>query len=169
MRLPGFDYSRSAVYFITFCTAHREPFLAEVIGDQLQLTAAGEIASDALPHVLGRYTHVRLLEYVVMPDHVHALLGLDLTAMRQKSVSRLVGAVKTHAAVRINRLGRAPGSRVWQRGFHDSIIRSPENVARVRQYIVNNPRLWLERLAMQLPADEGSGGRSRTAPARLRR
>jgi putative transposase len=108
VRLPGFDYCRSGVYFITFCTAHREPLLAEVIGDQLQLTAAGEIASDAMPHVLGRYTHARIIESVVMPDHVHVLLAFDLMAVRQKSVSRLIGAVKTHAAVGINRLRGTP-------------------------------------------------------------
>jgi putative transposase len=146
MRLRSFEYSRSGAYFITFCTADRNPILAEVIGDRLRLTTAGKIVTCAWPHVLARSPHVRLLESVVMPDHVHALLQFDATGSPAKSVNRLIGAVKTRSAARINRLRESPGSPVWQSGFYDRIIRSPEMLATIREYIRNNPRHWLERL-----------------------
>ena len=149
MRPRRFDYSRSGAYFVTFCIADRNPMLAEVIGDRLRLTAPGKIVACAWPLVLARYPHVRLLESVVMPDHVQALLRFDATGGPEKSMNRLIGAVKTRSAARINRLRESPGSPVWQSGFYDRIIRSPEMLATVREYIRNNPRHWLERLKMK--------------------
>jgi putative transposase len=146
VRRRDFDYSRSGTYFITFCTADRTPMLAEVIGDRLRLTAPGKIVACAWPLVLARYSHVGLLESVVMPDHVHALLRFDFTGGTAKPINRLIAAVKTRSAVRINRLRDSPGSPVWQSGFHDRIIRSPEMLAAIREYIRNNPRHWLEQL-----------------------
>jgi len=145
MRLPRFDYRRSGAYFITFCTAHRAPLLAELDAGQLRLSAPGQIVAAAWPIILARHPHARLLESAVMPDHVHALLVLDPIPVPQQSVCRLVGAVKTYSAARINRLRGTPGSPVWQPSFHDWIIRSPKTLARVREYIANNPQRWIER------------------------
>jgi putative transposase len=151
MRLRRLGGSRSGTYFITFCTADRRIPLAEVVEDRLRLTHAGKIVACAWPLVLGRYPHVRLLESVVMPDHVHALLRLDATAASSKSLGRIVGAVKTRSAARINRLREAPGGPVWQSGFHDRIIRSPHMLANIRAYIRNNPVRWLEVAGIENP------------------
>jgi REP element-mobilizing transposase RayT len=154
MRLRRLGDSRSGTYFITFCTADRSVSLAEVIGDRLRLTHAGKIVACAWPFVLGRYPHVRLLESVVMPDHVHALLRLDATAAPSKSLGRIVGAVKTRSAARVNRLRESPGSPVWQSGFYDRIIRSPRMLATIREYIRNNPRRWLEAAGIDSPSPD---------------
>ena len=45
-------------------------------------------------------------------------------------------SVKKHAV--INEIDFA-----WQPKFHDHIIRSEEELKRIRQYIVNNPANWL--------------------------
>jgi REP element-mobilizing transposase RayT len=157
MRLPRFDYCRSGAYFITFCTAHRAPLLAEVDAGRLRLAVPGQIVADAWPIVLERHAHVRLLESAIMPDHVHALLVLDPIPTPQKSVCRLVGAVKTYSAARINRLRRTPASPVWQPGFHDWIIRSPKTLARVREYIANNPQRLIERMEPAMNATKEPG------------
>jgi putative transposase len=152
MRLQRLGHDRAGTYFITFCTANRSLPLAEVIENRLRLTYAGKIVACAWPFVLGRYPHTRLLEFVVMPDHVHVLLRLDTTAAPTKSLSDIVGAVKTHSAARINRLRGSPGSHVWQSGFHDRFIRSPAMLAAVRDYIRNNPRRWLETAGIENPS-----------------
>jgi putative transposase len=152
MRLRRLGDSRSGTYFITFCTADRRLTLAEVIENRLRLTHAGKIVACAWPLVLGRYPHVRLLDSVVMPDHVHTLLHLDTTAAPTKPLSDIVGAAKTHSAARINRLRGSPGSHVWQSGFHDRFIRSPAMLAAVRDYIRNNPRRWLEAAGIENPS-----------------
>jgi len=53
MHLPRFDYCRSGAYFITFCTAHRHPLLAEVDAGRLRLAAPGQIVADAWPDAPG--------------------------------------------------------------------------------------------------------------------
>jgi len=154
MRLRRLGDSHSGTYFITFCTTDRTFSLAEVIEDRLRLTHAGKIVTCAWPLVLDRYPHVRLLESVVMPDHVHALLRLDATAPPSKSLGRIVGAVKTRSAARINRLRESPGAPVWQSGFHDRIIRSPHMLANIRAYIRNNPVHWLEAAGIENPSPD---------------
>ena len=37
-----------------------------------------------------------------------------------------------------------PGGAVWQRSYHDRIIRDEAELARVRQYILDNPLKWDE-------------------------
>jgi putative transposase len=59
-----------------------------------------------------------------------------------KPLGQLIGAFKTVSAKRINLLRGTPGSPVWQRDFHDRIVRDEEELARIHQYIQENPRLW---------------------------
>jgi putative transposase len=76
----------------------------------------------------------RLHEFVVMPDHFHALLtvGSDL------AIERAMQFIKGGFAFRAGReLGfRAP---VWQKGFSEIRILEAEAFQRVREYIRNNP------------------------------
>ncbi len=69
----------------------------------------------------------KTLAFVVMPDHLHWLLEL-----RQESLSRLVGRVKSITAKRI-------GGRVWQDGFHDRALRKEEDLRAMARYVVANP------------------------------
>jgi len=76
----------------------------------------------------------RLHEFVVMPDHFHALLTVecDLT------IERAVQFIKGGFAFRAGReLGfRAP---VWQKGFSEVRILDLEAFLRTAEYIRNNP------------------------------
>ncbi len=60
------------------------------------------------------------------------------------SLGAIVRAFKSTSTKRINRLRETPGARVWQRGYHDRIIRDEAELARVRQYIRENPAKWDE-------------------------
>jgi hypothetical protein len=42
-----------------------------------------------------------------------------------------------------SRTARAVGRPIWQRSFHDHVIRDEDDLARVRKYIVENPLAWL--------------------------
>jgi len=60
------------------------------------------------------------------------------------SLGAIVGSFKSSAARRINNIRRTPGAPVWQRSYHDHIIRNEEDLRRVREYIRDNPRKWVE-------------------------
>jgi REP element-mobilizing transposase RayT len=93
-------------------------------------------AQDAVEGVLrgrDRVTY-RLGDYVVMPNHVHAMIR----PMRRVELSDLVGPWRSISAKEINReLGRT--GELWQDEPFDHIVRGPASLARFRRYIQNNP------------------------------
>ncbi|MGQ0600610.1 MAG: transposase [Anaerolineales bacterium] len=69
------------------------------------------------------------------------------------TLGHLVGAFKTMAASAINQIRNDPGAVVWQRNYHDRIIRNEAALDRIRQYIRNNPLQWA--LDMDNPVNWG--------------
>jgi REP element-mobilizing transposase RayT len=79
---------------------------------------------------LGQYT---LFSYVVMPNHVHALLEPRVPLLRVTRGIKGVSARDANAA-----LGRV-GKPFWQDESFDHWIRNGAQFDRVREYIENNP------------------------------
>jgi REP element-mobilizing transposase RayT len=57
-------------------------------------------------------------------------------------LATIVGAFKSFSAREINRLRCTVGAAVWQRGFHEHVVRSAESLDHIRRYITNNPAAW---------------------------
>ena len=117
--------------------------------------------------------------HVIMPNHIHALIGTNNPVgtgrdrsgpvatgpYRRKSLSGLVGAFKTTSSKAIHLAGQDQFR--WQKSFHDSIVRNDRSLARITQYIHDNPAQWLHdsenpesNLSMHLigasrPAEDG--------------
>jgi REP element-mobilizing transposase RayT len=53
-----------------------------------------------------------------------------------------VRAFKTFSSRRINELRGTPGTPIWQRNYYEHIIRSEDELKRVREYIANNALQW---------------------------
>ena len=104
-------------YLITVVTAERRPYFLDF--------ADGCAAARAFsqPSV---YQHATTWAYVVMPDHIHWLLALE------GDLSKAVKLYKSYVSL-------ALGKPVWQRGFHDRLIREEEGVRDTARYIVANP------------------------------
>jgi REP element-mobilizing transposase RayT len=75
IRLPGFDYANCGVYFITICTHRRIPVFGEVRCGRVHLTQTGQIAWDCWLALPGHFDGVTVDVFVIMPDHVHGILG----------------------------------------------------------------------------------------------
>ncbi|MCE9605618.1 MAG: transposase [Planctomycetia bacterium] len=76
----------------------------------------------------------RLGDFVVMPNHVHLLVGL----IGNTEIERQCFSWKTYTAKRINRcLGRK--GRFWQEESFDHLVRSPEQFDYLQNYIAENP------------------------------
>lgn len=72
--------------------------------------------------------------FVVMPNHVHVLVGLQ----EPGALSRQTMAWKRYSAKRINAVLGRRGS-FWQTESWDRLVRSPESFERIRRYIAVNP------------------------------
>lgn len=72
--------------------------------------------------------------WVVMPDHLHAVIRLK----GDKTISQVMNRVKGVASRKINLLRRHEGS-LWQEGFHDEVIRNEKQMNATIDYIHCNP------------------------------
>ncbi|MBZ0306522.1 MAG: transposase, partial [Anaerolineae bacterium] len=59
-------------------------------------------------------------------------------------LTEIVRALKSFSTRRINVLRQTPGAAVWQRSFHDRIIRDEREWDALRGYILTNPGRWTE-------------------------
>ena len=87
----------------------------------------------------------------------------------RKPLGQLIGAFKTVSTKRINALRDNPGDVIWQRGFHERVIRAGSELARVCQYIVENPINWSEDAENPAHEDEDNSAHLAaqfTAPCR---
>lgn len=90
------------------------------------------IVERALLHFDGKqYT---MHEWVVMPNHVHALF----TPGEHETLRIIVGAWKSVSCRLANRILRRKGQ-FWQEDYFDRYIRDADHYARARRYIRNNP------------------------------
>jgi hypothetical protein len=54
----------------------------------------------------------------------------------------IVGGFKSAVTREINRLKPGAADELWQRGYHDRIIRGKDELNHIRNYIMRNPEDW---------------------------
>jgi REP element-mobilizing transposase RayT len=149
LRLKGYDYSQAGAYFVTICTEDRTCLFGDVAGGQMHLNDAGRIILSQWEALPVRFSGVELDVFGVMPNHLHGILVLATTAESAAPpvLGEIVGAFKsltTDLYIKgVKQSGWLPfRGRLWQRNFHEHIIRNEKTLQRIRQYIVDNPIHW---------------------------
>jgi REP element-mobilizing transposase RayT len=61
---------------------------------------------------------------------------------KRHGLSEIIRGFKTFSSRRINELRNNPGCPVWQRNYYERVFRNENELARAREYIVNNPLKW---------------------------
>jgi REP element-mobilizing transposase RayT len=153
-RLKYFDYSRAGAYFITICTHNKECTLSHIVGaihesPVPQLTEYGEIV-DRIINSVSKHCQATVECYVIMPNHIHLIVAIrdtpELRAIHESPlrgrsiISKTVGYIKMNASKEIHdKFGDMP---VWQRSFHDHVIRDRRDYEKIAKYINKNPLKW---------------------------
>ena len=75
-RLASWDYSRGW-YFVTISTENKKCFLGHAVNGQVMLSNAGLIAEAEMKAVSSHQSNVIIDRYVVMPNHVHAVVVIE--------------------------------------------------------------------------------------------
>ena len=90
------------------------------------------------------YPNVFVDKFVIMPNHIHMILTLRKDCGRTMcaptsplSVSRIIRGMKESVT-------KAVGFPLWQKSYHDHIIRSAADYRRIWEYIDTNPAQWRE-------------------------
>lgn len=132
-RLKHYDYSTPGYYFITICTHERKC----IFGHVGELNRYGKIAAEGLEQISVHEPSAVIEKYVVMPNHIHAIVILKEDRV---NLSVLMGLFKSFVSKRIHETD--PGLIVWQKSFHDHKIRSQRQYEKIWMYIENNPVKW---------------------------
>jgi putative transposase len=147
-RLPGFDYARPGIYFVSTCTHRRRCVLGRVVDGKVYLSKLGRIVEEEWLLTAERWPYVMLDSYVIMPNHVHGLIVIQEhpdsgpARSRRKSLSSIVGAFKAAASRRVAALDGRQGRVLWQRSYHERVVRNYQELNRIRAYIAANPARW---------------------------
>jgi putative transposase len=162
VRLRSFDYSRAGGYFITICAFQRECIFGEVAEATVRLNEMGEIVREEWLKSGEIRAEIYLDEFVVMPNHFHAIVlfgpegphgirpplaklsiqDANSPLRKPKSLGALVGGFKSAVTRRISELTGNSGSAIWQRNYHEHVIRNEKDLSSIRQYIIDNPIKW---------------------------
>ena len=154
IRLKGYDYSQSGLYFITICIHNRECLLGEIKQNLINLNPAGEMITQIWQQLPQRFPHIQLDEFVVMPNHFHGIIGIfsnnsPIPDSKSKIVKLgdIIGAFKsitTHQYIQgVKQDGwQSFDGKLWQRNYYEQIIRDQASLNNIRKYIINNPLKW---------------------------
>lgn len=156
IRLKGYDYSQSGLYFITICVKNNACLFGEIANGVMMLNDAGKMVEIEWPKLLDRFKNIELHEYVVMPNHFHAILeivGATLVAAQnedetvKKTVGDMVGAFQSIVTVEYirgvkNNDWQPFDGKLWHRNYWEHIIRNEQSHQTISEYIINNPLKW---------------------------
>jgi len=83
LRLQGYDYAQTGLYFVTVCTENRRCLFGEIIVGagskpaQMVVNENGEIVKNTWFDLVNHVDDIVLHEFVVMPNHVHGIIEID--------------------------------------------------------------------------------------------
>jgi REP element-mobilizing transposase RayT len=149
IRLRGYDYATPGAYFVTICAQNRLRLFGTIVGGVMIRNQAGEMIASLWEALPQRFSAMQLDAFVIMPDHIHAMVALDAASADAAPLGNIVGAFKsltTNAYIQgVRDSGWAPfEQRLWQRNYYESIVRDAAGMARIRSYILTNPARWDE-------------------------
>ena len=157
-RLKNFDYSSGGAYFITICTENRQKILSRVVGvdvlddpKSIELSPFGEIADKYINQLNDFYNNITVDKYVIMPNHIHIMLFVSINGSSRTSTPTRQHSVVSQFVSTFKRFcNKEYGKSIWQRHFHDHIIRNREDYEEHLKYIYKNPTNWhLDELYME--------------------
>ncbi len=171
IRLREYDYTQAGAYFVTLCVQGRECLLGEINDGSVKLSRIGELIRNAWHNLPTHFPHIALDEFVIMPNHLHAILILSDRARRGEafaessrnetnltanaspsqqhpngtkphSLNAVLQNFKSVSTRRVNQFRKKAGVPFWQRDYYEHIIRDDRDLQNIREYIRNNPYHW---------------------------
>ena len=142
-RLKEYDYSTPGAYFITICTKNKEKLLSRIIvGEGLCalpqniLAPIGKEIENSIQYINDNLTGVKIDKYVIMPNHIHLIVIIDdAGGHRNPPLQNIIGQLKSYTTNKFAGI-------LWQRSFHDHVIRGEKDYQKIWEYIDTNVLRW---------------------------
>lgn len=167
IRLQDYDYSQQGAYFVTVCVANRQALLCSIVGNDALVvpTPIGEIVTECWNNIARLNKDVEIGAFCLMPNHIHGIVilhhyaagGVDrlygfetiesqLGEKERRGRRSLQGLMKDFKSVTTRRYKAvtpgAAGASLWQKSYHDHIIRNQCEYDDIYRYIKTNPFVW---------------------------
>ncbi|MFT5702841.1 MAG: putative transposase [Rickettsiales bacterium] len=174
IRLKNYDYSQDGAYFITICCEDKKCLFGKIVNGEMVLNEFGKIAHNEWMKTVELRKNIALDVFVVMPNHIHGIIIIRTPAITNNGIvgadcirpnftnknnddfakkgecnsplqgtSQTIGAIvrgyKSAVTKRINF-----SKSIWQRNYHEHIIRNENSYQLISDYILTNPAKWLE-------------------------
>lgn len=125
----------------------------------MQLNEYGMIGEQEWFALKNKYPNIDLHEFIVMPNHIHGILEIvspfvgtdvctgephpDIRAGEPRpynvpTLGNVVAYFKYKTTKRIDL-----STKLWQRNYHEHIIRDEKSYQTISEYIINNPANWM--------------------------
>jgi len=139
--------SQPGEYFITICIHNHECISGGIEDGEMRLNEIGKIEEKEWLRTSNVRPRIELDLFVIMPNHMHGIIvikeGLPIVGThscaslqrKPRSLGSIIAGFKSAATKRINEMRHAPSIPVWQKKFYDRIIRSENELNRIRDYI----------------------------------
>jgi len=161
IRLKGYDYSSAGAYFVTICSYKKELILSSVRAGLVSahnhdnliiLKPPGKIISNCRYKIPERFENVVIDEFIIMPNHIHAIIIIDnrnrVDARPTPTVGDIICALKSECVteyikyIKDNNL--IISGKLWQRNYYEHVIRNEKELNIYRKYIEENPSKWID-------------------------
>lgn len=169
IRADFHNYS-GGLYFVTICTRDKQHYFGSIHDGKMVFSVLGKHAHEALSTLASHYSYVKVPLFVVMPNHIHAIIEIN-AGMRSVTSEKVSHNMQTAEASNTSRTADAPGCIPtlrtalgvvvggykqnvtmfarrndidfgWQSRFHDHIIRGNNDCNKIADYIENNVARW---------------------------
>ncbi len=161
LRLPGYDYGQNGAYFITIVTQGRKYLFGEVVDGEMILNDIGKMVEETWLKIPDHFDGVITDTFVIMPNHVHGIIEIERDDERSGvvathasplplhfngpvpgSIGAIVGSFKSAVTKRFHEMAKTPEIPLWQRNYHEHIIRDESDHRSIYDYIITNPLNW---------------------------
>jgi REP element-mobilizing transposase RayT len=167
IRLKGFDYTQPASYFITICAHQFQEFWGEIIKAQIKPNEWGQKVIDEWYKTAEIRKNVSLDAFVLMPNHLHGIITIHseesvhldfyypdfIREVPEEKIQKfgysvkdslpsIIKQFKSCATQKVRKIGFPIDTKHWQRGYYERVIRNPNELVQIQNYIYNNPYKW---------------------------
>ncbi len=146
LRLKHYDYAQRGLYFVTICCHHRKCLFGSISHDKMHLNDADLMIEKWYKELENKFPTVICNAMIIMPNHFHCVIeqkdehaGSPLHEIIQwfktMTTNEYIRNVKTRNWTRFD-------GKLWQRNYHEHIIRNNESYQKIVDYIQYNPAKW---------------------------
>jgi REP-associated tyrosine transposase len=163
--MRGYDYSLEGAYFVTIATYQRLSLFGTADNGKIELNSYGKIAYEQWNRLQQRFYPSTFPIFAIMPNHIHGIIHIVRGAGEESQMNHVgnppqrpyehtqiaygplgvvVRAYKASVTYRINAMRGFTKPPIWQRNYHDHIIRNEQEYQSIWDYIETKPETWID-------------------------